>query len=242
MQDKILIVNDLQDCGVSYGAFFSSFGGICHDPASFKLQAHDFKLVVFTGGPDVIPDLYGDTYPRGICRCDKRRDREEVGIYRFAHQKGIKMVGICRGMQFLNVMNGGKLIHDLNGHGSGAHKIMTRDRDEPFLVNSFHHQMSIPHEDTHILAWSHVKLSKDYIGDKDEVVDYRGPEVEAIYVVASGCVGVQWHPEAMPGSGDWAVGSTWFKFVVKDLLEKNTMEFKRLYLGSNYSKIFIAGT
>ena len=228
---RILIVNDGQDCGAPYGPLFSQFGEVTNDINALKLNPYIFNLIVFTGGADITPTLYGDTSPKDICHNDLERDREERTIYKFAQQRGIKMVGICRGMQFLNVMTGGKMMHDISGHSTGAHKVMVRDRDVPFTTNSFHHQMCIPHKDTHILAWSHTKLSKCYIADEDEIVDYKGPEVEAIYMPWLKAVGIQWHPEATPESGLWSAGTTWSKFLIQDLLGKTSQQFRKLYLG-----------
>jgi len=228
---KILIVNDGRDCGASYSPLFREFGDVCNDPNTLRLQPFIFKLIVFTGGSDVSPELYGDTSPKNVCYVNSKRDQEEQEIYKFGLSRGIPMVGICRGMQFLNVMTGGKLVHDLTGHGGGTHKIMTRDRDEAFVVNSFHHQMCIPHKSSVVLAWSNSKLSKEYIGNEDTVMNYRGPEVEAIYMPWLRAVGMQWHPETMSGDEDYAIALSWSRHLIKDLLEKIPLTFKKLYLG-----------
>jgi len=232
---RILIVNDGRDCGASYTPLFRRFGEVTNDTSKLKLHPHNFKLVVFTGGADVSPVLYGDTSPNNICHNNPERDWEEVEIYKFANQRGIKMLGICRGMQFLNAMSGGKMMHDITGHNSGNHSVMVRNRDVPFLTNSFHHQMCIPHKDTHILAWSNTKLSKHYVGDEDKMIDYVGPEVEAIYMPWMKAAGMQWHPEAAPKSGLWAPGATWAKFFIQDFLNKPVIQFRKLYLGNSYS-------
>jgi gamma-glutamyl-gamma-aminobutyrate hydrolase PuuD len=230
---RILIINDGQDCGASYSPLFEQFGNVVNDPNTLKLQPFTFKLIVFTGGADVSPELYGDTSPNNICHSNAERDREERILFKFCQNRGIPMAGICRGMQFLNVMTGGKMIHDISGHSGGNHMVMTRDRDEPFLVNSFHHQMCIPHKSSHLLAWSNTKLSKQYVGDEDVIMDYKGPEVEAIYMPWLKSVGVQWHPEAAPESGDWVTGASWFRHLINDLLEQVPGKFKKLYLGES---------
>lgn len=240
MKNRILILNDGQDCGAPYAPLFEDFGEVTHDVNSFKLNPYDFKFVIFTGGSDVSPSFYGDTSPKGICYSNSARDAEEYAVCKFAEQRGISLVGICRGLQFLNVMSGGKMMHDIGGHGSGAHLVATRTEDEPFLTNSFHHQMCIPNKSAHILAWSHTKLSKRYIGDKDEEMVYHGPEVEALYVPWMRAVGVQWHPEATPDSGDWKRGTTWFRLMLHDIIHKTPAEFRKIYLGGSGSKIFVS--
>lgn len=234
-RNRILILNDAQDCGASYTPLFNSFGDVCNDPASFKLNPYNFKLIVFTGGSDVTPELYGDTSPNSVCHCNSERDQMEKEVYNYGQQRGIKMVGICRGMQFLNVMTGGKLMHDISGHGHGDHRVMTKDINEPFLTNSYHHQMCIPHKTTHLLAWSHTKLSQRYIGNEDEAINYGGPEVEAIYMPWLKGIGVQWHPEA-----DLDAESTdWFSHLVMDLLDTDGGMFKRVHLGIESAKMNI---
>jgi len=228
---RILIVNDGRDCGASYSPLFAQFGNVTNDPNALKLQPFHFKLIVFTGGADVSPELYGDTSPKNVCYSSADRDSEERRLYKFAQNRGIPMVGICRGMQFLNVMTGGKMVHDLTGHTTGNHQVMARDRDEPFLTNSFHHQMCIPHKSSYLLAWSNTKLSQNYIGDEDKIMNYVGPEVEAIYMPWLKAIGVQWHPEATPLDAGWAAGLSWFQHLVNDLTEKIPMVFKKLYLG-----------
>lgn len=235
---RILIVNDTNDCGMPYEPTFSSFGEVVHDKAMFKLQPLTFKLIVFTGGADVSPSLYGDTSPQNICHSNTERDKEEVEIFKFGEQRGIKMVGICRGMQFLNVMTGGKMIHDVTGHSGGNHQVMTKERDVPFITNSYHHQMCIPNISTYTLAWSNQRLSRAYIGDKDESIVYTGPEVEAIYMPYLKAIGVQWHPECMP-NGEAATGRSWFMHLVKDLLARNAPEMKKLYLGMEGAKLSV---
>jgi len=236
---RILILNDGQDCGAPYAPLFQHLGEIHHDPSAFKLQPLTFKLIVFTGGADVSPELYGDTSPKNVCHANRDRDNTEETIFKYARQRGIKMVGICRGMQFLNVMTGGKMMHDISGHSGGSHQVMTKDRAEPFITNSFHHQMCIPNKDSHILAWSHQRLSREYIGDKDEVMDYKGPEVEAFYNSWDKCLGVQWHPEATADSGEWVAATTWFRHLTKDLIEADPTKFKRLYLGHTGGQVTV---
>jgi hypothetical protein len=61
------------------------------------------------------------------------------------------MVGICRGGQFLNVMNGGDMWQDVDGHGlAGTHLAysMVEELPMPFEVTSTHHQMIRPNEKT----------------------------------------------------------------------------------------------
>ncbi len=72
--------------------------------------------VVFTGGSDVDPALYGeDAHPEttGIVRM---RDDGELALLRAALDRDMPVLGICRGIQVLNVGMGGDLDQHLEGH------------------------------------------------------------------------------------------------------------------------------
>lgn len=130
------------------------------------LPADETQLVVFSGGEDV------GTNPE--------RDAHEAMVYAEALDRGIPMVGICRGAQFLHVMNGGVLHQHVEGH-LGGHSITTH-KGTRVPVTSTHHQMlnmgrSRQHQ---LIAWASI------VGDKDpEVVHY--PDTNVL------CV--QFHPE-----------------------------------------------
>jgi putative glutamine amidotransferase len=75
--------------------------------------------VVFTGGSDLNPAVYGqEAHPESIGFHDGR-DRAELALVREAIRRDMPVLGICRGMQLLNVALGGDLIQHL---GSETHK------------------------------------------------------------------------------------------------------------------------
>lgn len=71
-------------------------------------------LICFTGGADVSPELYGHQNT-GQSYTNPRRDEREVKIYNEFVGK-VPFVGICRGGQLLNVLNGGTMIQHIEGH------------------------------------------------------------------------------------------------------------------------------
>lgn len=83
-----------------------------------KHEDMKLDLVCFTGGEDVSPEIYGETN-QGSRGCNLSRDQEEVEVFNHYKGLGVPMVGICRGGQLLNVLNGGKMIQDLGGTISG---------------------------------------------------------------------------------------------------------------------------
>lgn len=103
---KVLVLHG--DTYKAVGAIFAARGyDVTHDAS--KLSQVD--LVVFTGGSDVSPYVYGEE-PNGARGCDSVRDDLEVTLYHAAKFHKIPCIGICRGGQLLNVLNGGKMIQD----------------------------------------------------------------------------------------------------------------------------------
>jgi len=167
--------------------------------------------LVFTGGEDVSPALYGEERIPKVPSTNDDRDKRELAAYRYALTNGIPMVGICRGAQFLNVMNGGKLIQHVNGHGVD-HRIRipasSRFEMHEFNVTSTHHQMMVPALKRHhqMLGYSedvatymegipfveYAAMSEQYSSGK-----MKAKEIEVLWYETSGSLCVQYHPERM---------------------------------------------
>lgn len=104
-------------------------------------KALDAETLVFTGGHDVSPGLYNEE-PLACTHYSARRDEYEMDMYYRARDRGQKCVGICRGGQFLHVMNGGRMWQDVDGHATGkSHVTLDILTGEYHEVTSTHHQM-----------------------------------------------------------------------------------------------------
>lgn len=79
------------------------------------------NIVCFGGGDDVSPELYGENNTHSYS--NMKRDLHCIYIYNKARSLGQPCVGICRGGQFLHVMNGGKLIQHIEGHRNKTHSV-----------------------------------------------------------------------------------------------------------------------
>lgn len=198
MRDTILIVGS-----PNYARPFVKHGKVkIVDP--FTMTTHmtnlfDVKLVVFTGGHDVDPQLYGERKnPKTVSNYG--RDVKEQSLFDRVRANNIPMVGICRGAQFLTVMNGGSLIQHVNNHAiSGTHKIVLED-GHTVDVTSTHHQMMNPAGVYHVAAWAEG-LSDVYEGG-DEGVKMKQTrqtikEPEVVWYNMSRSLAVQFHPEYM---------------------------------------------
>ena len=160
--------------------------------------------IVLTGGPDVLPGLFGEEPHPKLGSVNPVRDQFELALARAAMQADLAVLAICRGMQILNVAAGGDLIQDIESCVPGAHahmvaaprwlpthsasvvpgSIMWRvfGRDS-IMVNSFHHQAVHPVAPGFEVA----ARARDGIVEAMERAGSRF------------MVGVQWHPEALAG-------------------------------------------
>lgn len=151
-------------------------------------------VVVFTGGPDVDPQLYGEEAHK-LTHISAQRDSADIAVYQQCYDLGIPMFGVCRGAQFLHVMNGGKLYQHVDNHNSehsiwDVHNQKTIDR-----VSSVHHQMCIDNEagGMELVATSN-KSNNRWRNPKENDIGKRA-EVEAFFYSETCCFGVQGHPE-----------------------------------------------
>jgi putative glutamine amidotransferase len=76
--------------------------------------------VMLTGGGDVDPALYGEKPHPTYVPADPGRDAFEMALARAAIDGNLPLLAICRGMQVLNVAQGGSLVQDIPSEIAGA--------------------------------------------------------------------------------------------------------------------------
>jgi putative glutamine amidotransferase len=163
--------------------------------------------VLFTGGLDINPTCYGGDMHPAVPEVDPLRDATEIPLVRLVIERGMPFLGICRGIQMLNVSLGGTLFQDIasqrpNSLHHPCYPKLPRDLEAHKVeivpdsllakslgctltaVNSLHHQ-AIRELAPRLKP---VAFAPDGIIEGVELPDY-----------AFG-IGVQWHPEAMPES------------------------------------------
>lgn len=171
----------------------------------------DTDLVVFTGGEDVHPSVYKEKSMHPSTYSFMRRDNREMSVFRSCRQRGIPMVGICRGAQFLTAMNGGSIVQDVTGHAIASHhSIMSTKTQGLHFVTSTHHQMMNPTGTNHEVLAVALGLSTKYeLGSRE--VDIRElvaknwgvnsvgriKEPEVVWYPDTKSLAVQFHPERM---------------------------------------------
>lgn len=184
--------------------------------------------ILFTGGEDISPALYGEldiaSYGHGWAR-----DSWELEWYRWALVNEVPMIGICRGMQLFTALTGGKLIQHVTGHSNGIHRAIVTDDTivgpREVMVNSIHHQMCVPKEGTYKLLAYAPSIGMKYVTstkvrdefDKHFKVDSIYKEPEALWFPEIKALGVQFHPEGL------AVGSPGLSFF-KQAMAKYIMQ------------------
>jgi putative glutamine amidotransferase len=161
--------------------------------------------LVLTGGADIDPARYGQAFS-GAADVEPERDELEAAAWEAAGARGLPILGLCRGMQEINVLAGGSLVQHVEGHRGPAYEhgpalshpivltpgtrlaaILDPDRSGATLeVNSYHHQAVTPES----LA-SDLRIAA--IDDHTGITVIEGLEARGERFV----VGVQCHPERL---------------------------------------------
>jgi len=171
-----------------------------NDPAP-----EEFDGLCLTGGGDIDPARYGEVNIKSE-DIDPARDAIELALLERALERDIPVLGVCRGLQLINVRFGGSLEQHHLGHSpkyppagapvaddpAGAEavrhvvtaepgsKLAAACGDEPFIVNSSHHQV----------------VTSDRLAADLVATAHVGELIEALEAPAHRwVVAVQWHPE-----------------------------------------------
>ncbi len=163
--------------------------------------------LILAGGADIDPATYGEPRDPHTVDTVPERDRFEVALARAAIERDLPLLGICRGMQLINVACGGTLIQHLPdrfGHGEHRRVVGTFDGSdhEVNLLDSSLAQQAAG-QPVHTTK-SHHHQGVDCLGAGLVVSGtsvFEDGLAEAIEVPGKRFVlGVQWHPEADPES------------------------------------------
>jgi len=210
----------------SYGSPFHLFGKVTNKLKALTRKPEQVLAVVFTGGEDVAPSLYGGK-ECGISNISPRRDRIEREIFLLCKKHNLKMIGICRGLQFFNVMAGGKMYQHVRNHAGVYHEIIYPAIPERHVVNSLHHQMIVLAKNAIPIAWATPNRCLQWcINESGKISEAPEEEIEAAMFPEDNAVGVQFHPEMMKNGEK---GQIFFKYMINDFLELGTDKFVSKY-------------
>ena len=166
--------------------------------------------LLLSGGGDLDPSTYAMTTTARLVNVDAVRDHLELTLARWALEWGKPVLGICRGLQVLNVAAGGTLIPDIPSLRS--HALMHADASRP--AGALAHPVSV--EADSYLARVGTPAALEVNSSHHQAVDRlaAGWRVSAIApdgiieaIEAPGhpfALAVQWHPERLGGRADAA--------------------------------------
>lgn len=208
---RILIAGE-QDKTVNYENAMKALG----IEAVTSLHVPDntrYDGLILPGGGDIDPKLFGQL-PKGTGAFDPKLDRIQLAILKTFILDRKPVLGICKGMQLINIYFGGDMIQHLPE--SDAHEYKEKDQvhetvsvngsfldylyGSSFRVNSAHHQ------------------AVDLPGQGICYVQYAGAVPEALHHQYLPVIGVQWHPERMSFAHkreDTVDGSKLLKYFLK---------------------------
>jgi len=173
----------------------------------------DADAVIFPGGSDWYPALYGEKTSHQTYFYEDV-DKHQLKCLIEAYYQNKFLIGICRGAQLLGIANGGVLIQHVSNHMRGDHNINIIGKKDLLTTNSIHHQMvnwyslasSVEHKNI-LLAWAD-SISNCYINGTDNEtlvpnanyetvplnsITYREPEIFYLGLIKG--FGIQGHPE-----------------------------------------------
>jgi putative glutamine amidotransferase len=177
-------------------------------PENAAELAQGLDGILLAGGDDCDPGLYGqERHPSVVELGDERRQSNDLTLAKVARERGIPTLGICLGLQMMNVAGGGTLVQDIDSdmeteiqHASipedrARHDVIIEQGTKlasivpaELNVNSSHHQaVGTVAEGLRVTAHA-----------PDGIVEGLEDPRHPFYV------GVQWHPEDMVGEGSAA--------------------------------------
>lgn len=156
-------------------------------------KPHNADLFCFTGGEDVTPSLYGEEQ-HPLTYASLIRDEKEKELFDYAVDNDIPCVGICRGGQFLNVMNGGKMYQHVENH-CRSHLLVDIETDNDIPVTSTHHQIMRPAKHGVLVAYAEEGGGKEWMENGTLSKTFAGPDVEVVWYPQTLSLCFQPHPE-----------------------------------------------
>jgi putative glutamine amidotransferase len=176
---------------------------ICDETGVLNELLDSVDGLLFTGGEDLHPSFYGEPVQERCGEIDQDRDVFEIELARAAITREVPLLGICRGIQLLNVAMGGSLYQDLSYRPGTAnvHDAPRKKRSE--LI----HKVKLMPESHLARILGSVEL--DVTSTHHQILKELAPGLKAIAFAEDGVIegveaegypfllAVQWHPERM---------------------------------------------
>ena len=174
--------------------------------------------IIFTGGEDFAPAYFGEEEHEHLGEVNVTRDTYDLTLFKLASDRNIPTLGICRGLQLINVGMGGTLYQDLpsekpsdiNHRQSEAGTVATHSVS--VVEGSLMHQI-LGQKEVQVNTFHHQAIEKLAPGLK--IVGWANdsvPEMIEAYPHRQ-IIGTQFHPEIFTNAGDELMGKL-FKFLI----------------------------
>ena len=168
--------------------------------------------ILLPGGGDVMPSIYGEAAHRTYSAAEPGRDDYELELARRAVEADVPLLGICRGIQVLNVARGGSLVQDIQDEIGVT--VNHTQRDSPVTIA---HEVWIS-EGSLLDRLMRERLESDLCPVNSR--HHQAPKVLGAGLIVSAtapdgvieaiedssrrfCLGVQWHPENFYRTGEF---------------------------------------
>ena len=163
--------------------------------------------LLLPGGADVDPAHYGAAPHPAVEDIDQDRDRVELLLCRRAIAEGLPLLGVCRGLQLMNVAMGGTLVQHIPDELPDSELHHDSSVRSGFSRDHLAHAVSVAEGSAlaELLEARSVLVNSSH----HQAIDQLAPALRASATAADGviegvegppggafCIGVQWHPEA----------------------------------------------
>ncbi|MFA5505886.1 MAG: gamma-glutamyl-gamma-aminobutyrate hydrolase family protein [Vulcanimicrobiota bacterium] len=174
----------------------------------------DYDAVILPGGGDIDPSFYGQQARAEVLDTDPELDRLQLEMAARALRQGTPVLGICRGMQVLNVAAGGTLVQHLE---TTEQHFPTEARDNPDLRRKPVHHIDLLGRSVLTTLLKESRLAVNSL--HHQAADQIGSNLRVTAVAEDGTV------EALEGPGDFQLG---VQFHPEDLRHSDH-RFQRLF-------------
>lgn len=194
---KIAIAGRIRDTG-NYEACLNRLGITFLTTLSLS-EIQSCSGLLLPGGGDITPAFFGQKNS-GSKNIDTELDIIQLQAIEQAIRYGKPVLGICKGMQLINVFFGGTIIQHMKEHAH--HEYQDGDRFHPTAI--------VPDTFLHTIYGNHMTVNSAHhqclgrLGQNLLLAQYASPDPtpEAVFHKSLPIYGVQWHPERLSPEGD----------------------------------------
>lgn len=173
------------------------------DPSDQLL--HLLDGVLLSGGGDIDPTHFGRRQHRSTAGISAERDDLELRTFGAAKAHGLPILGICRGLQLINVAMGGTLVQDIPDEraGSSQHRQhldgLARDDVSHAVCLAVDSQLAEIYGSTRVMTNSYHHQAVDDLADGLTITGRADDGTIESFEAESGpfVIAVQWHPETL---------------------------------------------